>query len=65
MSRTLHSGHLIESLEELEDGKPNPINAVAVRTQDIRVRSMLIRARSQAKWVSFWCSTPGLTLAHS
>jgi hypothetical protein len=29
--------------------KPKPINAVAVRTQDIKVRSMLIRVRSQEK----------------
>jgi hypothetical protein len=29
--------------------KPKPINAVDVRTQDIKVRSMLIRVRSQAK----------------
>jgi hypothetical protein len=41
--------------------KPNPIRAVAVRTQDIRVRSTLIRVRSQEKWVSFWCTTLGLT----
>ena len=37
------------------------INAVAVRTQDIRVRSRLIRVRSQEKWVSLCCTTPGLT----
>jgi hypothetical protein len=42
---------LVEPLQKLKNRKPKPINAVAVRTQDIKVRSMLMRVRNQAKCV--------------
>jgi len=32
--------------------KPNPINAIPVRTHDISVRSALMRVRSHEKWLS-------------
>jgi hypothetical protein len=53
---------LVEPLQKLKNRKPKPINAVAVRTQDIKVRSMLMRVRNQAKCVGASALTSNLAV---